>query len=356
MKINSFYTVILFFSLLVLAGCRKENMEFIEAPEEETLTKSSTITNLMKNVTSNDGSKDNILDSANCFNINLPIEVTANGTKINVTAKEDYKIVEYIFDESDDDIDELNITYPITLTLSDFTEVTISTPNELASYKTTCKGENVKDDDIECLDFNYPITGSIANTISGNLDNISFSTDEELFQFLENLNNTDLVALNFPISVTLFDNTQINIFNFIDLARVISMYKDSCDEDDDFNYNDDDCDDCNVTELADILTTCNSWTVDKLKRYGNDLDDVYDGYTFNFYSNGNLGVYWGGTSAYGTWVASGEGNNITVTINVPGLDYCNADWRLHEIAEYTENKIDLRVGYNNRLRYNNVCE
>ncbi|MGA1227281.1 MAG: hypothetical protein ACO3VF_08640 [Tamlana sp.] len=64
--------------------------------------------------------------------------------------------------------------------------------------------------------------------------------------------------------------------------------------------------------------------------------------------------YSGGTD-YGTWSATGTRNNITVTINIPDLPYFNNDWILHEISDYSDPKIDLRVGDNDRLRYKNNC-
>ena len=61
-------------------------------------------------ITSNDGSNDNIIDKSNCFNIKFPINVTVNGNDITVNSEDDYKIIEFIFDDSDDDIDSFRIT------------------------------------------------------------------------------------------------------------------------------------------------------------------------------------------------------------------------------------------------------
>lgn len=346
------------FSLLViiaLTSCRKEEIEIIQAPAEELLVANSSVANLMKQTSTNDGSKDNILDYANCFDIKLPVQVSANGTKITVNTSDDYKIVEYIFDESDDDYDTLNITYPITIILADFSEVTINNVSELNSYSNNCNGENEMDDDIECLDFQYPITTSIFNTNNELTNTLSIHSDKDLYGFINTLNVSDYAKINFPIYVSLFDGTQITIQNLIELKDVIDSHKNDCDEDDDYDYNDDDCDDCNITQLTNTLTSCSDWKVDKLKRYGNDYDNYYDGYSFNFFPDGTLSVYWAGITAYGTWVASGEGNDMIVTVNVPGLDYCNNDWILHEISEYTETKVDLRVADNDRLRYAKSC-
>ncbi len=330
-------------------------MVFIEAPEDEIIEKNSAVATLIRNISTHDGSNDNILDYSNCFSIKLPVEVTANGSKLDISSKDDYKIVEYIFDDSDDDTDVLDITYPISLTLEDFTEVTIASADELSNYSKTCKGENIKDSDIECLDFQYPINGSLFNTSSGTISTFSINSDEEFLKFIDGLNNVEIVSVEFPITVMLFNDDIVAINNFTELESIITTHGNACDEDDDYNYNDDDCDDCNTEDLIPLLTNCTGWTVDKLKRDGNNLDTLYEGYTFNFYPNGNLGVYWNGRNTQGTWVANGEGNNLIVTIDVPDLPPCNNEWRLHEVAEYNATRLDLRVGDNDRLRYNNNC-
>ena len=354
---KSFYksVLVLFFVSLAFASCRTEESELIESPPEDVLVASSTVTRLMKNVSINDGSIDNIIDYANCFIIKLPVKVNANGQEITINYENDYKKIEYIFDDSDDDVDTISITYPIQIILKDFTEVVINNNTELLSYSSNCNGENEYDEDIECLDFNYPISAFIFNSNDEIIYTLQITNDSEIFNLIQNLDNFDFVSLRFPLTLTIYDGTELIINDLNQLETTIEAYKDSCDEDDDYDFNDDDCNDCNPLQLINILTNCSDWTVDKLKRYGNDYDDVYDGYTFNFQKDGTVSVYYSGGSAYGTWTASGAGNNITVTIDIPDLPYCNNDWILHEISEYSETKIDLRVGSYSRLRYENIC-
>lgn len=340
---------------VLLTSCRKEEMELIEAPSDEALLPNSAIAILMQNISSNDGSNDNIIDKANCFNIKYPLKVTANGEYINVKSKEAYKIIEYLFDDNDYDDDVLVITYPITIVLEDFTEVVINNDSELSAHSYTCHGENVYDDDIECIDFQYPIVASIFNKSNEIINTNTLTTDFELNHLLKNLSNDLLVTLDFPINVILTDNTLISVNNISGLKNIINDHKDDCDDDDDYDYNDDDCNDCNVAELTNTLTNCDGWTVDQLDRNNTNYDGAYQGYTFNFSSDGNVGVYWSSVSAYGTWMASGTKNNITVTIDIPDLPLCNNEWILHEMSEYSKTRIDLRVSDSDRLRYNNIC-
>ncbi|RKY90140.1 MAG: hypothetical protein DRQ01_09660, partial [Ignavibacteriae bacterium] len=177
----------------------------------------------------------------------------------------------------------------------------------------------------------------------------------ELFNFIEDIEEGDIITFNFPITVILWDGTTVQIQNFNELQSVIESAIDQCDEDDDNDYNDDDCDECTTQQLEDILTGCSDWMVDKLERDDIDLEDQYVGYLFNFDANGTLTVDESGNQFSGTWESTGEGNNITVTINIPNLPDFNDAWILHEIQQQPgESKVDLRIG-DDRLRFESDC-
>ncbi|WP_223032798.1 hypothetical protein [Hanstruepera marina] len=341
---------------LILFGCRTEETEYIEAPTDETIQPNSVIANLMKWTASNDGSIDNIIDYANCFTIQLPVSVTANGIQVTINTIDDYNTIESIFDELDDDTDTIVISYPITIILDDFTEVSIASYTELLGFANTCNGENESDDDIECIDFIYPISASVFNVNNELIDTIYFNDDSELYSFLDEIESSDIVSLNFPITVILYDDTQLIVNSQNELELTIQNFANSCDEDDDYDFNDDDCDNCTPSQLESILTDCPNWIVDKLERFGNDYDDFYDGYIFNFFTDGSIVVEYGSNTDYGTWSTSGTGNNIVVEIDIPDLPYCNNNWNLHEIQQNTgETKVDFRVGDDDRLRYESTC-
>ncbi|WP_417882060.1 hypothetical protein [Xanthomarina gelatinilytica] len=355
MNVFKILSLILIVAFSILS-CRTEETEFIEAPAEETIQPNSTVANLMKRTASNDGSVDNIIDYANCFTVKLPISVQVNGVQLDINTTDDYNAIEFIFDEFDDDNDTIVISYPITIIFEDYTEVIVNTDSELTGYASHCLGENVLDDDIECLDFIYPISASVFNTNNELIETVYLNNDYDLYHFIDHIDLDDIVSLNFPITVVLFDNSQIVIPSLAELELAINNFSDSCDEDDDYDFNDDDCTNCTPTELESILTTCSNWTVDKLERNGNDYDDYYNGYVFNFFTDGSVAVDYSGGTDYGTWAASGTGNNIQVVIDIPDLPYCNNNWNLHEIEQYSgETKVDFRVGGDDRLRYESTC-
>jgi len=78
MKFRNIF-LLLFLMGFIFTSCRKEETEFIQAPEDEILVGNSNIASLVERTTSNDGSKDNIIDRANCLDIVFPYNVNVNG-------------------------------------------------------------------------------------------------------------------------------------------------------------------------------------------------------------------------------------------------------------------------------------
>lgn len=347
--------ILLFSSVMILTSCRSEETELIVTPPEDVIESNSLVANLIQRTTLNDGSNDNILDVANCFNIKLPINVTANSIPIDINNSDDYYLVESIFDEYIDDLDAIAITFPITIVNSDFSEVIINDMSELTSTANNCNGENINDDDIECIDFMYPFSASKFNINNELISSETFTNDHDLYRFIEEITTNDITSINFPISVLLSNSTTLEISSLSELETTIENEQNACDEDDDFDYNDDDCDDCTQELLANFLTGCQNWYVDKARKNNNNYDTVYDGYDFNFFTDGTVTAFWNSTLATGTWYTTGTANNISVIINIPGLSYCNNTWSLQEMNTNDLTKIDLRVGDEDRLRYRNTC-
>ena len=349
------FSVLLLGLLLLFASCREEEFEFIEGPQEEVLQANSTVATLLQRTSTKDGSDDNIIDNASCISVQLPITVVVNGLEINVDSEDDFDTIEDIFDALDDDDDILEILFPITVILSDYTEIVISSEDELDDLTEDCSGENERDDDIECADIQYPVTASIFNSNNEVLDVITFTNDRDLYRFIDDLEDDDIVNLDFPITVVLFDGTEVRVNDLDTLEDVLDDASDDCDEDDDYDYNDDDCDSCTTEALTDLLTQCPNWRVDDLERNDQDLDEQYEGYFFDFNTDGTLAASSGTNTYDGTWEATGTANNITLMISIPDLEDFNASWRVQEIEqEDDEGEIELTLG-DDELSFESDC-
>ncbi|MCM4152822.1 hypothetical protein DHD05_14595 [Arenibacter sp. N53] len=202
--------------------------------------------------------------------------------------------------------------------------------------------------DIETITNNVTVgSWTITNFIdsgkneTGNFTGYGFSFNSDGSLVAENGSNTETGT--WSINIDSNTNDDSNNDNSTD------------DSSSDDNSNDD-CNNCSVSQLTDVLTACSDWYVDKLEVNDNDLEDNLSGYSFNFSSDGSIGVSSNGNTYTGLWTASGSGNSIQVVLTISDLSDLEATWTLHEIElENGESKVDLRVGGDDRLRFKNNC-
>ena len=179
-----------FFALLSFTACQNEETQISEPSEQETIAPASALAGLMSNTTANFGAYDDVLDGASCFSVELPVTVIVSDITIVIETLEDLEELEDLFEEFDGNEDILDFIFPITIIFNDYTEVVIENEEQLENFITDCDDE-VDDDVIECIDFVYPISFSIFNADFDIIDTISIGSDEELYNFLEELEEDD---------------------------------------------------------------------------------------------------------------------------------------------------------------------
>lgn len=353
MRAHNFLLIIL--TLLMVFSCRKADEPEFLGEDPRAIEANSTAALLLEQTSTFDGSYDNILDQASCLALILPVQVRVNGVELTVDTVADYAVVESILDEFDDDTDVVELLFPLTVVQSDFTEVTVADQSAFDALAAACGGENAPDPDIECADMVYPITVSIYDPERERIETETIEDDKDLYELIQDLGEGPIVSLNFPLNIRLSDGTVVQAADLAQLEIILDSARATCDEDDDYDYNDDDCDDCSTDYLTDVLTGCPDWYVDKLELSDADLEDLYAGYLLNFNADGSLTVDSGTGSFTGTWDSSGSANSIVVNINIPSLPDFNNSWNLHEIQESGNARVEFRQPNDDRLRLESTC-
>ncbi|MEH6618902.1 hypothetical protein [Maribacter arcticus] len=350
---KKFFKYTMYVSLLTIAlsftSCQDEFEEINTGTEPQAITANSSTAQLIQHTSSNDGSFDNIVDGTSCFDIKFPYTVEVNGLELTIDSREDIHQIEEIFDAIDDDLDFLEILFPITITAGDFSEITINGLQDLRELAAECK-EGGDDDDIECIDFVYPMTIFTFNVNLEQTSNVVVESDRELRIFFKDLDENKLISFDFPISLKLYDDSTITVENNEELARVIENAKDVCDEDDDDDYNDDDF---NEASFNDKLVEC-VWFVKEFKR--NDIDQTvqYVDYILHFKEDGTVITgFRGAATIAGTWstTVGDDGAKLNMEFET-SVDF-NLEWNVYDIGD---NRIKLFNGESNRIIMKQICE
>ena len=340
-----------FFALLMLMSCQQEVVDVTVPAEAEALVASSTLTSLVASTSIKDGSVDNIIDKANCLSVDLPVTVVVNGVEIIIDSKEDFAVIEAIFNEFDDDIDHLEIIFPIKIILSDYTEMIINNREELIELAQQCNGENEQDDDIECIDFQYPISFSIYNTQFQVIDVVTIENDAQLHRFIKRVRQGEVFAsINFPVTMVLADETTVVVNNNRELQSTIEEAKDACYEDDNNDYHDDDF---TKERLDALLMTC-PWVVYEMERNQDNLNDFYREYVMVFKADNVVRVHSrNGDLLTGRWTTRVTDHGALIKLEFDSLVDFALEWFVYDLEP---GRIKLYQEGGNRIILKKNCD
>lgn len=322
-KMHFFKFLMVLFIGLSLFSCQKEEEEHIDETPEETITSSSPLTELLLRTSQNPGTYDDIIDGNGCASVVLPITVVANGQQVTINTPEDVLLVVQIFNQFPNDNDTLQISFPITLQLFDFTQVTVNNEGELNALAAACGDNEIE---IGCVDFSYPISFFTYNSEQQQTGRVTITSDVELYAFLKNLGPDIFISFDFPISVILEDGSTTEVNSNQELQTLIT-----------------DCvangggDPIDISQFEEDLTT-GVWYVDY---FFDDYDetDNYTGYEFSFALDGTAQTVKAGVTTAGTWALVDDFKfDLFFGTNSP-LDELDEDW---EILEATAEIIKLK--------------
>ncbi len=334
---------------LMFTSCQTEEVGGSMNDEAETLMAGSNTVKLVEHTVSNDGSFDNIVDGSSCFDVRFPYTVSVNGLEITINSHEDLALIEELFDAVDDDEDILDIFFPITVILADYTEITINGKEDLRELAEKCI-EGGGDDDIECIDVIYPIDLFTFNPESVQTGTVTVNSDKELRRFFAGLGETDLISFNFPISFEMYDGTKVTVNTNAELADAIERAKNACDEDDDDDYNDDDF---SKERLDALLVEC-PWSIKEVERDNQNQTDQYREYLMNFSEDGKVTVIDRmGNSLTGSWSTRVADWKVLLKLEFDVLVDFNLEWFVYELEK---DMIKLYQEGGNKIIMNSVCD
>ncbi len=275
MKKLKVLTTIAFTALLGFTSCQDEiDRENGQNPNTNSAT-SPTANNLERTSMYN-GSFDDFSDDMSCSSILFPYTATVNGTKITLSSPLDYSLVLNILGEIVNDDDEISFQFPITVKLSNYTEVEVSNQSELEALMDACEeAEDHGEDAINCLDIDFPITILTYSLNAEQTGSVIVESEQELYTYMSNLGNDQLFAVNYPITATLNgqSNTVVEITSDTDLQTRI----DECLANDELEEEAEE----DAEDLESILVE-GTFKVQSFVSAGTDAANNYAEYTIDF--------------------------------------------------------------------------
>lgn len=222
MKNLKLITVFALAVVFAFSSCQSEENEQIGTnPNANNST--STTAKSYERVGMNDGSDDDFLDGSACTELLFPLTASINGQQVTLISDADFTAVLNIIGQFNDDADTVEFNFPITVRKSNYTEVVVSSQQELDALKQECENaENQGEDAISCVDFQFPITMLTYNIALEQTGSVVIQSEQQLFTFVSDLEGDELFAVNYPISATVSNGTTLQINSDAEFQAAIS--------------------------------------------------------------------------------------------------------------------------------------
>lgn len=215
-KIYIFFILITLF----LFSCQTEENVVLNDDTENLISDSQLVAKMLQ-LTQNPVWADNIIDSTDCFSVKLPVNVIVNGQELQVANETDFDLIENVFNESQQDIDMIQVELPVTIVYADYTQSQILTQEE---WDLASECVNTASTGLKCLHFVYPLSVNIYDTVYQVADVQVMDDDMEFYGFLNNLNENILSAIAYPVILVKPDGEEVSCNNNNELLSTLSMF------------------------------------------------------------------------------------------------------------------------------------
>lgn len=334
--------------LIGLGACQEEIEELPEGNNQEAINASSSTAKLVKRASARDGSYDDIIDDSSCFAINFPYVVNVNGLEVKINSKEDLKFVKDLLGGVAFDRSILNIVFPVTITFSDYSEITIANMGQMKELAESCR-KGGDDDDIDCVEFVYPITVYSFDVNLQQTGSVSVANDMQLRRYFKDLKDDQLVSFQFPITLKLYNDTEVRVNSNAEMAEVIENAKDECEDDDD---DDEKERDFTLERLNEYLVAC-PWLMKEVETKDQNNTPQYFDNLMNFKEDGTVVVRdRSGTQLVGSWKSVVVNERVKLQLEFDVLVDISLEWFVYDIGD---GKIKLFADDDNKIILRKAC-
>ncbi|MFA9191482.1 hypothetical protein AAGV28_08885 [Flavobacterium sp. FZUC8N2.13] len=203
MKTLKLITGIAMMGIFSLTSCQSE-VDDVQGDNPNTNTANSTTANNLKQVSMYDGSSDDFIDGSSCSSIVFPFDAKVNGVQIKFLSQLSYAQAVTILGASNNDTDSVVLQFPLTIKMSDYTEVTVNSQSEYNAIVTTCsQAENSGNAAVNALNIKFPITILTFDSSLQQTGSVVITTEKQLFTYVSSMNSSEYFSIKYPINVTL---------------------------------------------------------------------------------------------------------------------------------------------------------
>ena len=263
----------------------------------------------------------------------MPVSVEVEGDIYVINNQDDIENLEDLIFETEGG--EVNIIFPIDVIIYDYSALRINNQQELDALLVNLESTATIDEILECIGIQYPIEISVFDRDTEITEVLSLENNEQLFTFLQNLNENVIATLSTPVTIILPDGSNVQANTVSELVDIIEDVEDDCEDEDDTVDGDD------ITIDIFIETLVNGeWEIQKFKDDEDNQTRDFRDYQLSFDASGAITALNTDTNETfsGSWnVETNADNELNATIeftNSALLERLNKDnWIVKKIQD-----------------------
>lgn len=209
-------------ALLGFTSCQSEVNE-VDGQNPNTNSANSTATTNFKRTGMFDGSSDDMLDGTSCSSIVLPAVATVNGVRVSLLTQLDYQQVISILAQSNTNQDTVVLQFPLKVKTSNYTEVIVNSQTEYNAIVNGCTtAESSGQNAISSVKITFPMTILTYNTSFQQTGSLVFTSNQDLFAYMNTVSSTELYSVKYPLSLTIVDGSKITVSSDAEFQAAIT--------------------------------------------------------------------------------------------------------------------------------------
>lgn len=209
---------------MLFTSCQHEESQTMQNPNA--LSKDSALTTGLLRVAMTNTAIDNFIDGTTAFSIKFPYSVTANGQLVNLNTPADYQLVHNIFDASSTDADTAVLSFPVTLTHVDYTEVLVQNAQEYQDYLE--RSTEPLNPPVPCFTVVYPVAISVYDSNFQSAQTVTINSNPEMFAFIMQLSVGQFYQVNYPLNANDANGAAVAINSNAQLLGAIEQAANNC--------------------------------------------------------------------------------------------------------------------------------
>lgn len=194
---------------LLLGACQSEEYEVLTGETEASFTEGSEFYNLVERSSMHDGSKDDEIDESPCFSLSFPYDVLVAGLEIKIASSSDLEVLLERLDEIESD--DFSLQFPITLTLSNYENVSISNMYQFHEFQQNCNEIEDELEPITCVDIEFPVKLFVYNTNTQQTNSANIANKQQLYVFLQNKASNEVLNFEYPVTLSDEEGSKVEI-------------------------------------------------------------------------------------------------------------------------------------------------